>query len=154
MSIEDQCLVFAFYILVKKSKPKDDLAHEQLLPYLQAILSGNASNQIWALRFSSLLERSKLERDNRRTIERSLMQIETLMDSIRLADDSNKKIYNGRMHLIYATKLPPYWHVEVELVRLHQAMGNVKSALDVAIRIELWEDVIICYNQLNQLTYL
>ena len=149
LSIEDQCLVFAFYILVKKSKPKDDLAHEQLLPYLQAILSGNASNQIWALRFSSLLERSKLERDNRRTIERSLMQIETLMDSIRLADDSNRNFYSGRMHLIYATKLPPYWHVEVELVRLHQAMGNVKSALDVAIRIELWEDVIICYNQLN-----
>ena len=55
LSIEDQCLVFAFYILVKKSKPKDDLAHEQLLPYLQAILSGNASNEIWALRFSSLL---------------------------------------------------------------------------------------------------
>ena len=28
-------------------------------------------------------------------------------------------------------------------------MGSVKSALDDAIRIELWEDVIICYNQLN-----
>ena len=149
LSMEDQCLVFAFYTLVKKSKPKDDLAHEQLLPYLQAILSGNTSNQIWALRFSSLLERSKLERDNRRTIERSLMQIETLLDSIRLADDSNKSCYRGRMHLIYATKLPPYWHIEIELVRLYKAMGSVKSALDVAIRIELWEDVIICYNQLN-----
>ena len=149
LSMDEQCLVFAIYNLVKKSKPKDDLANEQLLPYLEAILSSNLSIQIWALRTNALLERSKLEKDNRRTIERSLMQIETLTDSIRVSNNLDNGFHKSRMHLIYATKLPPYWHFETELVRLYQSMGSIKSALDVALRMELWEDVISCYHLLK-----
>ena len=148
LSKHEQCLVFAIYNVVKKSKPKDDLANEQLLPYLEAILSGNFQDQIWALRTNVLLERSKLERDNRRTIERSLMQVETLMDSFH-ATTNLGNFCCSRMDMIYATKLPPSWHIEIELVRLYLSMGSTKSALDIALRLELWEDVISCYHVLN-----
>ena len=149
LTMPEQCLVFGIYNLVKRSKPKDDLANEELLPYLEAILSSKSSNQIWALRTNTLLERSKLERDNRRTIERSLMQVETLMESIRSSTALNGDYYKRRMLHIYATKLPPFWHLEIELVRLYQSMGSIKSALDVALRLELWEDVIYCYQTLK-----
>ena len=145
----EQCIVFAVYNIVKKSKPKDDLANEQLLPYLETVLSGGLENQIWALRTNALLERSKLERDNRRTVERSLMQIETLLDSIRQTEDLENRFSNLRMEYIYITKLPPSWQLEVELVRLYQSMGSVKSALDLSLKLELWEDVISCYHILK-----
>ena len=145
----EQCIVFAVYNIVKKSKPRDDLANEQLLPYLETVLSGGLENQIWALRTNALLERSKLERDNRRTVERSLMQIETLLDSIRQTEDLENRFSNLRMEYIYITKLPPSWQLEVELVRLYQSMGSVKSALDLSLKLELWEDVISCYHILK-----
>ena len=149
LSKDEQCLVFAIFNIVRKSTPKDDLANEQLLPYLEAILGGKLRNQIWGLRTNALLERSKLERDNRRTIERSLMQIETLVDSVRHSDDLESHYYKCRMEHIFATKLPPVWQIEIELVRLYQSMGSVKSALDLALKLDLWEDVISCYHVLK-----
>ena len=145
----EQCLVFAVYDIVKKSKPKDDLANEQLIPYLETVLSVQLEDQIWALRTNALLERSKLERDNRRTVERSLMQIETLLDSIRQSENYENNISKHRMEYIYITKLPPSWQLEIELVRLYQSMGSVKSALDLSLKLELWEDVISCYHILK-----
>ena len=149
LSKNEQCLVFAIYNIVKKSTPKDELANEQLIPYLETILNGKIENQIWALRTNALLERSKLERDNRRTIERSLMQIETLVDSIRQSSDSDGYVSKLRMDHLYITKLPPSWHLEMELVRLYQSMGSVRSALDIALKLQQWEDVISCYHVLK-----
>ena len=144
----EQCVVFAIYNLTKRSKPKDDLANEELLPYLEAILS-TKSIQIWALRTNALLERSKLERDNRRTIERSLMQVETLVDGIRSTDGLDNNCYKQRMLYIYASKLPPFWQIETELVHFYQSMGSIKSALDLSLKLNLWDDIIKCYHTLK-----
>ena len=148
----EQCLIFALYNLAKRSKPKDALMNEGLLPYLESVL--NATRQTWSLRTNALLERSKLERDNRRTVERSLMQVECLVESLKLRSQAGglnicASNHNNRMRCIYASQLPPFWQIETELVRLYQSLGSTKSALDVALRLELWEDVIACYHQLN-----
>ena len=144
---EEQCFLFALYILVKRSQPKDELSNEKLLPYLEALL-GQRSDQIWALRTNTLLERSKLERDNRRTVERSLMQIEALVEQYK-TEEVVSIDYRRRMEHVYAARLAPCWQVETELVRLYQIMGSTKSALDLALRLELWEDVIHSYHLLN-----
>ena len=44
LSKSEQCLVFAIYNIVKKSTPKDELANEQLIPYLETILNGKIEN--------------------------------------------------------------------------------------------------------------
>jgi hypothetical protein len=50
---------------------------------------------------------------------------------------------------VYSSTLAPFWVVEAELVRLLLALGSVKSALDRALKVQLWDEVIACYNRLN-----
>ena len=54
-----------------------------------------------------------------------------------------------RMTNIYASLLVPFWTLEAELVKLLISMGSIKSALDRALKIQLWSEVISCYTRLN-----
>jgi hypothetical protein len=45
--------------------------------------------------------------------------------------------------------MPPHWKVETELADLLVSLGVVKSALDIYLRLQLWEKVIMCYSLLN-----
>jgi hypothetical protein len=54
-----------------------------------------------------------------------------------------------RHHYIFCSHLPPHWKVETELADLLVSLGVVKSALDIFLRLQLWEKVIMCYNLLN-----
>ena len=55
----------------------------------------------------------------------------------------------GRLAFMYASRFPPWWEVERSLCSLLQSLGSTKSALDVALRLRAWEDVIHCYHQLG-----
>ena len=50
---------------------------------------------------------------------------------------------------VYSSALAPFWVTEGELVSLLLSMGSVKAALDRALKIQLWSEVIVCYNRLN-----
>jgi hypothetical protein len=54
-----------------------------------------------------------------------------------------------RHHYFFCSHLPPHWKVETELADLLVSLGVVKSALDIFLRLQLWEKVIMCYNLLN-----
>ncbi len=141
----EQAVVLAMFTIKQHSMPKDELTHEELAPYLEAIL-GSASRQCWALRFSALLCRSKLEGRERRTVERSLAQVETLVESLKATDIANR---SQRLNATYVSRLPPFWQVESELCRLYQSLGSTKAALDIALRLRQWDDVIHCYHLLQ-----
>lgn len=69
--------------------------------------------------------------------------MQTLVDNIAEGGSPD------RLSLIYVSRLPPQWSMEGQLCTALRSMGSVKAALDVALRIELWEDVIHCYHQLQ-----
>lgn len=50
---------------------------------------------------------------------------------------------------LFCSHLPPRWKVEAELANLLVSIGVVKSALDIFLRLQLWEEVIMCYNLLH-----
>jgi hypothetical protein len=50
---------------------------------------------------------------------------------------------------IYGSLWVPFWILEGELVNLLLALGSIKSALDRALKIQLWSEVINCYTRLN-----
>jgi len=50
---------------------------------------------------------------------------------------------------VFCSHLPPRWKVEAELANLLVSIGVVKSALDIFLRLQLWEEVIMCYNLLH-----
>ena len=73
-----------------------------------------------------------------------MMQVQALVDPILNVED--KPISATRLISLYASRLPPNWEMQKEFVSLLLKLGSVKSALDIALRLQLWEDVIDCYH--------
>ena len=115
---------------------------EELIPYLNAVLINKFTN--WCLKSIALLERTKLEKDNKRSIELAVMQIQTLVDKFYFQPKKH-----SRMEMVYATQPPAFWVLETELVNILVSVGSTKTALDIALKLQLWDEVITCYHLLE-----
>lgn len=142
MSEIEQAALICLFEHRRKSRPNDKLHIEELVPYLSCLLS---QPKVWSLHASALLYRSKLESNERRTVERSLTQIQTLVDSI----NSPMPAAIGRLNMIYASFLPSRWRIEADMAGILVSLGAVQSALDVYIRLKMWEEIVACYNLLR-----
>ncbi|XP_071441326.1 tetratricopeptide repeat protein 27 isoform X2 [Hetaerina americana] len=138
----DQAVIFGHYVLKMKSQPKDKLADEELLAYITCLLS---QPRVWCLQLTALLERCRLESNHSRTVERSMMQAQVLVDSIK-ADRPGADV---RQNYFYCCRIPPSWKVEAELAQLLLSLGAVNSALEIYLHLQLWEEVIVCYTMLE-----
>ena len=145
LDVLDQAILLSAFFLKLKVQPKDSLTQEEVMPYLEPILTSKTTS--WAMKMSALLSRSKLESDSRRTVERSMLQIEELVDSVRLP--KAEASHHDRLQFLYCSNLPPFWDLEHVLCKALQSLGSTKAALDIALRLELWEEMIHCYHMLQ-----
>ena len=144
LTSSQSAVILAQFFLLKKSQPQDSILSEELMPYLNTVLTNLNTN--WCLKSIALLERTKLEKNDKRSIERSLMQIQTLVDTFYFQP---KREGHTRMEMVYATQPPPFWVLETELVNILVSVGSIKTALDIALKLKLWEEVIMCYHLLE-----
>ncbi|CAB4020734.1 tetratricopeptide repeat 27, partial [Paramuricea clavata] len=134
-------LATCFYKL--KSQAHHELLDEEILANVTLILS---QPKVWSVQSLALLLRSKYEKKSSRRKERSMMQIQQLVDQYT---DSKAKL-SQRLELFYSVLFPARWEVQRELASLYIELGVTKSALDVYERLHLWEDVIKCYISLGR----
>lgn len=87
----------------------------------------------------------KLESNHKRTVDRSLKQCEYVMQMIEGKDVPIKQ----RFSHMFATGMNPKWIVEARLGDLMLSLGMVKTSLDLYLRLQLWEEVIVCYTMLD-----
>ena len=73
------------YFLAKRSKPRDALTHEELAPFLDLLLRQPPKSSCWSVKMCALLQRSLIENDSARTVERSLLQLETLVETLPIS---------------------------------------------------------------------
>ncbi|KAJ8888281.1 hypothetical protein PR048_007768 [Dryococelus australis] len=139
----EQAVVLGTFVYTQKAQPKDKLSEEELLPYLSCILT---SPQSWSLQMAALLFRCRLESNSSRTVERSMMQAQELVDCLEAAEPS----VAARASNLFNSYLPPHWRIQADLANLLLSLGSVKSALNIYLQLDLWEDVIRCYNILEQ----
>lgn len=125
------------------SQPKDLLADEELAPYITKLLYQDFGP--WSTRVSALLMNIKLESNHKRTVDRSLKQCEYVMQQIEGKDVPIKQ----RFSHMFATGINPKWIVEARLGDLMLSLGMVKTSLDLYLRLQLWEEVIVCYTMLD-----
>ncbi|XP_030766023.1 tetratricopeptide repeat protein 27 isoform X2 [Sitophilus oryzae] len=124
------------------AKPPDELQTEELLPFIELVLS---HKNTFCVRVVALLLRCKSESKNRRTIERALRQCEEVINSFR-----NEQLQLcDRFNDVFSTGLPPLWKVTTQYADLLLNVGLPKNALDVYLKLELWEEVIVCYTILK-----
>ncbi|KAB7507073.1 Tetratricopeptide repeat protein 27 [Armadillidium nasatum] len=112
----EQMALFGQFLLLRKSQAQDDQLTEQSKAYLVSILQYPKN---WALQLSALLMRSKIESNETRAMERSLIQLEELVKAIQVEEPSRFE----RLKLIYSSSLLTHWNVQKELASMLIRLG-------------------------------
>ncbi|CAN7988986.1 unnamed protein product [Ixodes hexagonus] len=140
---EEQCLILTTCILNKRISAPEALRDEEMMAYIDRVLSTPLA---WSVQFSALFQRCRLETKSSRRVERSMSQLQGLVDSVK-ASGPHAGI---RQELFFCSRPPTVWNIEKELGQLFFSLGATKSALDVFLKYELWEEVISCYTKIDR----
>lgn len=154
--------------------PMDKLNSEEILPYAVRVLSDKPTN--WQIYTQALLVRSRIEAHRSRTQERSVLQLQAIVDQI-VADTEQEKAMGGgdglpqiqvtqffprakasesapvqeRLKYINQLNSPTRWEIETELAYAWSKAGSFLSALEIFKRLKLWPEVALCYHSVEQM---
>ncbi|KAF8592276.1 tetratricopeptide repeat domain 27 [Ramaria rubella] len=139
----DQCILLSLCLNVKNTSPTHGLTSEQMMPYIARVISHPRN---WSIHTMTLLLRSRLEATRTRTVERAVLQLQALVDQMPTADSALPE----RLLYVHDIPLPSKWHLERELAMRFLTLGIVKSALQIFERLEMWEEVVKCWQVMER----
>ncbi|KAG1805387.1 hypothetical protein EV424DRAFT_1429469 [Suillus variegatus] len=138
----DQCILLSLCLNVRNTSPSHGLTSEQMSPYVARVISHPKN---WSVHTMALLLRSRLESGRTRTVERSVLQLQALVDQMPTADSPLPE----RLLYFHSIPLPSKWEMERELALRFLTLGVVKSALEIFERLEMWEEVVKCWQSME-----
>jgi len=143
----DQALILALPLVHHSAHAaaSSELSISQLAPYTALALT-HAQN--WSIHTYGLLLRSRAEAGRTRTVERSVMQLQALVDQIPLNDTASSPgiaPVKERLRYLWQIDLPSKWELEAELAERLVSLGVFRSAEEIYRRLEMWDMVVRCY---------
>lgn len=163
----DAIILLATASSITNTSPTDGLTREETLPYAERVLSGGSSN--WQIYTQALLVRSRIEGYKSRTIERSVLQLQALVDQViaetasadttetpasekptlttflpKIKSSDTAPAYE-RLRYIHALASPPRWKLEAELADRWVSLGGLRTALEIYERLQMWAEVALCW---------
>ncbi|KAJ7733558.1 hypothetical protein DFH07DRAFT_928735 [Mycena maculata] len=139
----DQSILLAMCLNVKNTSPVHGLTSEQMTPYVSRVISHPLN---WSVHTMALLLRARLESTRTRTVERATLQLQALIEQMPTADAPVAE----RLRYAHALPLPSKWEMEKELATRFLSLGAVRSALDIFERLEMWEEVVKCWQAMER----
>ncbi|EPQ58888.1 TPR-like protein [Gloeophyllum trabeum ATCC 11539] len=139
----DQCILLSLCLNVKNTSPAHGLTNEEMSAFVNRVIAHPAN---WSVHTMALLLRSRLEATRTRTVERSTLQLQALVDQMPTADSS----VSERLLYIHDIPLPSRWELERELALQYISLGVTKSALAIFERLEMWEEVVKCWQSMER----
>jgi tetratricopeptide (TPR) repeat protein len=168
----DQIILLAEATLKDALSPLDKLNSEEILPYAVRVLTDKPTN--WQIYTQALLVRSRIEAHRSRTQERSVLQLQAIVDQI-VADTQVPSTKDGagipqiqvthflpraksfesapineRLKFVFQLNSPTQWEIGTELAYGWSAAGSLVSALEIFKRLRLWAEVALCYHSVGQ----
>lgn len=144
VSILDQYILLGFCMNVKNSNPDHGLTQEQMMPFVVFLIK---NSKHYLVKSMALLLRSRLESQKTRTVERSLFQLQVLVDqfSNSYLEENVETIGSSRSVGFWDMIFPACWELRKEFGESLVSLGALKSAAEVFESIQMWEEVVHCY---------
>ncbi|KAG8881785.1 hypothetical protein FRB97_009120 [Tulasnella sp. 331] len=139
----DQCILLGLCLNVKNTSPSHGLTGEQMQPYIARVISHPRN---WSIHTMALLLRSRLESHRTRTVERATLQLQALIEQMPTSDST----VTERLLYFHDISLPSKWEMEKELAVRFLSLGVIRSAMEIFERLEMWEEVVKCWQALER----
>ena len=152
----DQAILLALCIDVSNSNPVDGLTTEEMQPYVERVLE-LATN--WMIHSTALLERSWIEFERRKTMDRAMLQIQALIDQhttkLTMMQSTFQSIAESapveeRLRYIYSIVYPSTCELKKDLAFRYLRCQVFMSALNYFKELELWDEVVTCYQLMQK----
>jgi tetratricopeptide (TPR) repeat protein len=138
----DQALLLSMCLAQHNNTPTSGLTASQMMPFVTRVITHPLN---WSVHTTALLLRSRLESTRSRTVERSTLQLQALIEQMPTSDSTTVE----RLKYFHQLPLPSRWEMERELGKRYVSMGVTRSALEVFTRLEMWEDVVGCLQRME-----
>ncbi|PYH93305.1 hypothetical protein BO71DRAFT_256450, partial [Aspergillus ellipticus CBS 707.79] len=161
----DSAILLALASAITNTAPENGLTREETQPYATRVLEGGSSN--WQIYTQALLVRSRVEGYKSRTVERSVLQMQALVDQV-IADTATSDAQAGtsveepttflprpeksesasaaeRLEYIWILNSSTRWDLESELATRWVNLGGLRTALDIYERLQMWAEAALCY---------
>eukprot|EP00731_Ephydatia_muelleri_P026260 Em0018g360a len=133
-----QAVILSECAYFQRSNPVHRLSSEEAESYVSYVLG---EPRCWSVEYQALVVRSRLERQQHRKVERCMLQLQALVDSY----SSPLPSATDRLTLFYCLVIPSCWEVQKDLASTMFGLGAAQGALEIYERLEMWEEVAICY---------
>jgi len=168
----DATILLLFTETIKNTNPEDGTTREQMLPYAERVLSNSTNWEVYTL---GLLVRSRIEATKSRTVERSVLQLQVVVDQViaettrrqtatqTVSDDTaiaptflpqpkegESAPIRERLLYIHQLPIPTRWELEAELASRWSSLGGLRTALEIFERLEMWPEVALCWAATEQ----
>lgn len=144
------------YAILKQTSPYNNpLIEEQLGAIIGRILYTKSTNANWLIFSRALWERSLLETNKARTVERGILQMTSLIEEIGIkiktrimpqaSDESDELLASSRLRYIHQLPLLPQWTLDMKLAEKYMSLGVLRSAIEIYERLQLPCEAALCY---------
>ncbi|KAL5109195.1 Tetratricopeptide repeat protein 27 [Taenia crassiceps] len=165
LSVSEQAFILCSGELHRRSHPHDDLIDEQSLTYVTAViravvgmdedkakdqggLESTPKNAVsWPILTEALFKRGLYERRSLARTERAIRQLEEL--TAQFSSPTPETEQRGMQHFFWS-RMPSQWQIELSLARVLTTIGSTKSALDIYLRWQQWDEIINSYTSLGK----
>lgn len=150
---DDIQLLLRLYTIRGTSPAKNPLVEEELSALISRILYSNGTKN-WTIFSRTLWERSIIETTKAKTIERGLLQMQSLVEELGLKiqtrlipenKDSTQTSAGVRMKYIHQLPFIPRWNLDARLAEKFMSLGVLKSAVEIYERLQMSCDAALCY---------
>ncbi|CAI5740216.1 unnamed protein product [Hyaloperonospora brassicae] len=156
LQVVDQIVLLGLCLDVKNSNANDGLTREEMMPYITRVLE-NPNN--WMVYSTALLERAWLECESSKRRERAVLQMQALVDQhttrLTITQNTLQSIADSapareRMQFVYSLAFPPRYALKRDLAERYFKLGVLGSAVEICEELEMWDDVVKCYQILDK----